>query len=104
MPVVIGLKVIDITLYNDFINGADYSPLIKIIVNSEFDQDILKYLLTVEEWKEQQKRQQLIEERLIELYKFIFGTGSEQEYRKTIGRCTLHKELKDMILKYANVF
>ena len=74
VPIVIGLRMIDISAYNKFIEGENPKPMVNILSVEEFVDWIISRLLKENESleKEEGKIQVTVEEKIIDIYNAIF--------------------------------
>lgn len=106
VPIVIGLKIVDITLYDNFINGKNPQPLIDILCTEEFIGWILCKLLRNDESfeNEENKKQVTSEQKALELYNAIFVndyTGGK--YRETLGEYQFDINSKKFIISASSM-
>lgn len=76
MPILVGLKIVDISLYNDFVNGKNSKPLMDIYKESDLGDWLCSKLLNRDEAYEKIKGKTLVtvEQKLQSLYEAIFVT------------------------------
>lgn len=106
IPIIIGLKIVDIKRYTDFIEGRDYTPLVEI-ANAQklimFDK-----LLDQDETYNEQKTDLMVvtlEDKLKAMYDAIFVTTySEEVYTVRIGKLHFTADVKDTLLRTAGLF
>ncbi|MCI7211746.1 MAG: KAP family NTPase [Ruminococcus bromii] len=102
-PIIVGLFVYDITLYNNFINGYDSSPLIELLADGEIGKFFFKSMLANGETYDDHT---LVtrESKLNELYDAIFNTNYDNGiYEKTIGTICIEKDTKEYLLNIINL-
>ena len=105
IPVMIGLKIHDSKKYNDFINGEDYTHLVKVAVylKSDFFTRLLKSNETYDE-EESGKTLVSLEKKLKDVYEALFITEYDRGiYNTTVGQYSFDKRTKDIILKTASL-
>ena len=75
-PILIGLKIVDISLYNDFVNGKNSKPLMDIYKESDLGDWLCSGLLNKDEAFEEIEGKTLVtvEQKLQSLYEAIFVT------------------------------
>lgn len=75
-PILVGLKIVDISLYNDFVNGKDSKPLMDIYKESDLGDWLCAKLLNRNETYEETEGKTLVtvEQKLQSLYEAIFVT------------------------------
>lgn len=112
VPIVVGLKMVDVSLYEEFISGNNPEPMINIFNAEEFMDLIRVYFLGENESfnTEESKETITLEEKIIEIYNAIFvNQYSAKKNFKAIGHCRFNENSKKIILtaasmlsKYAN--
>mgnify|MGYP004604905183 FL=1 len=105
VPLLIGLKIVDISRYDDFVNGKDVTPLIRLL-NSDRDKRILKGMLGGNEDfdKDAEKKEIVSPEQVIKrLYEAIFVNTYEGEDSVTLGEYEFFKGSKIMAIRTASV-
>ena len=106
IPVMIGLKIHDTDVYEEFIHGKNYIPLFEVL--SVLGEDYFYELLNKNETYGTPNEEQIqvsLEEKIKELYNAIFVnqyTGAK--YRISIGKYTFTKETKEKLIKVAGLF
>lgn len=75
-PILVGLKIVDISLYNDFVNGQNSKPLMDICKESDLGDWLCSKLLNRNETYEETEGKTLVtvEQKLQSLYEAIFVT------------------------------
>ncbi len=75
-PILVGLKIVDISLYNDFVNGKNSKPLMDIYKESDLGEWLCSKLLKRNETYEETEGKTLVtvEQKLQSLYEAIFVT------------------------------
>ena len=75
-PILVGLKIVDISLYNDFVNGKNSKPLMDIYKESDLEDWLCSGLLNRDEAFEEIEGKTLVtvEQKLQSLYEAIFVT------------------------------
>ena len=112
LPIVVGLKMVDVSLYEKFISGKNPEPMINVFNTEEF-MDLIgeSFLGQNESFNiEEGKEMITLEEKIIEIYNSIFvNQYSVKKNFKIIGHCTFNENSKKIILtaasmlsKYAN--
>lgn len=73
-PILVGLKIVDISLYNDFVNGKTSKPLMDIYKGSDLGEWLCSKLLNKNESYEEMEKKTLVtvEQKLQSLYEAIF--------------------------------
>lgn len=104
VPIIIGLRMVDISLYYDFINGRNPKPLIEIVGYEEFRSGICSMLLENNETydEEHHSDEQIVvslEDKLNKLYNTLFAKSDDYTRREiNIGNCSFSKQTKDKII------
>lgn len=101
VPIMIGLNILDIERYFEFIEGRDCSPLIEIAdaLGKTFFEELLN---ENETYYEQDTTQTVVtlESKLKEVYDVLFGiANSEGRYSTTIGQLQFGGRTKDILLR-----
>ena len=75
-PILVGLKIVDISLYNDFVNGKNSKPLMDIYKESDLGEWLCSKLLNRNETYEETEGKTFVtvEQKLQSLYEAIFVT------------------------------
>ena len=82
VPILVGLKIVDITLCNEFVDGKNAQPLIDIYLDSEIGEWLVRGLSVDNEVIEKSD----VKQKLQELYEAIFKTEyTNNSYETTIG-------------------
>ena len=81
-PILVGLKIVDISLYNDFVNGKNSKPLMDIYKESDLGDWLCSGLLNRDEAFEEIEGKTLVtvEQKLQSLYEAIFVQNIQMEY------------------------
>lgn len=103
VPVILGLRMTDIQLYNDFIAGKNPQPLLDIMGERDIARGICSTLLdrneTYEEAKEKQTTVKL-SDKLRSAYTALFDDSSRSDWGEThIGSCTFSQQTKAATLR-----
>lgn len=105
VPVIIGLKIYDTKLFEDFVNGKNCQPLIAIA--NRLDKSCFKHLLSTQEGFEEENinnRPVTVEEKMKEVYEAIFVKNyTVDDYQTTIGNYAFNKNTKEMILRTSSL-
>lgn len=102
VPIIIGLKNVDISLYDDFINGKNFQPLIDILATGDLGSYILNSLLNSDETYKEEVEKKLVtkEEKLKKLYDAIFVKQySGANYKEDIGIYSFDSTSKEFAIK-----
>ncbi len=106
VPIMIGLKIHNIDVYEDFVNGKNYKPLLEVFENIEdgFFNELLNKNETFEAPSEEQTQVSL-ESKVKELYNVIFiKQYTRTEYRTSVGQYMFNKDTKEILLKVVGLF
>lgn len=105
VPLLIGLKIADTSLYNDFIYGKNVKPL-KELFEVERSNVILKRFLSEKESFEMAEGKNLVtrDEIIERLYDAIFVEQySGRKYETILGECEFSRETKAIVLRAASM-
>ena len=105
VPLLIGLKIADISKYDDFINGKDGDPLKKLF-DTDDQNRVLENMLNHDESFEQEDGKKLVtqEEVIIRFYEAIFVTQyTGGRYYTNLGQYEFSKEPKSFALSTSNM-
>lgn len=105
LPIMIGIKIHDLDVYEDFIHGKNYKPLLEVFNNIEdgFFNDLLNSSETFETPDEKQKQVSL-EEKIKELYNAIFiKQYTRTGYRTSVGKYLFSRDTRETLLKVAGL-
>ena len=105
IPIMIGIKIHDMDVYEDFIHGKNYKPLLEVFNNIEdgFFNELLNSNETFEA-PDEKKTQISLEEKIKELYNVIFiKQYTRTEYRTSVGKYIFSKDTKEILLKVAGL-
>lgn len=102
IPILIGLKMVNISLYNDFVNGKNSKPLMDIYKESDLGEGLCYELLNRDEACEKTEGKTLVtvEQKLQSLYEAIFVTEyTNGVYRTMIGNYGFDNNSKYFVRK-----
>ena len=106
VPIVVGLKMVNVSLYEEFISGKNPEPMINIF-NTEQFMDLIgvPFLGQNESFNTEEGKETItLEEKIIEIYNAIFvNQYSARENYKVIGHCTFNENPKEFILSAASL-
>ena len=105
VPIMIGLKIHNIDVYEDFVNGKNYKPLLEVFENIEygFFDELLNKNETFEAPSEAQTQVSL-EDKIEELYNAIFCKKyTWTEYCTVVGKCMFNNDTKEMLIRVAGL-
>ena len=106
VPIIIGLKMVDISMYEQFISGKSGKPMVDILNTKEFSTGLLCRFLKEDESFSQIEKKKLItpEEKILEIYNAIFvNKYSGNDYQKTIGKCEFDADSRKFVLVAASM-
>lgn len=110
VPLLIGLKIVDIKVYYEFADGRNSKPLIEMYKNSKVGEALLNKLIDINTEtyydKDKEQRKVTAEEKLQELYDavFVYEYGhSKGEHCKQIGELEFNAESKSLVKKAASM-
>ena len=108
VPIIIGLRMTNLELYNSFINGKYSEPLISVLNNESIDRDMGYYLLDKTETLDDKPNGQcttvLLTDKLNDAYKALFVSNEiNTEEEIIIGKCTFTRQTKDDLMRIASM-
>lgn len=106
VPLLIGLKIVNISLYHDFVSGRNSQPLIDVYLGSGLEDYFMPWLLNKNESYKAVEGMKLVskEDKLRSLYHAIFVMEySAVNYRKTIGEYQFNKKSKEYALRISSM-
>lgn len=107
IPVMIGINIYDIDVYEELINGKNYRPLLEVFELLD-DLFLKNELLNNNETygtPNEGQIQVLLEDKIKELYNAIFVKRySSAEFRKTVGKYMFDENTRETLLKVAGLF
>ena len=101
VPVMIGLKIVDLGKYRNFIEGNDYSPLIEIYDENEFPIHLIEQLFEVTYENEKTTLYKNIKwsEKLKQIYNALFITNVEEMgFGITIGTLSFDAKIREILM------
>lgn len=103
-PIAIGLRMMDTTLYNDFLNGEKPDLLYTIIGDSDINRGIFHTLLnnneTYDETVNDSQVRVLLKDKLTEMYQTLFCENGITEFNEIyIGGCAFNNRIKESVLR-----
>jgi len=102
VPIVIGLQIVDITLYKDFINGKNPGPLINILNTEEFfDRIVSRLLRNDESFESEEDKKKLKNEKKIIVFINEFFVNNVTRWNKyvALGEYQFNSNLKSYIIR-----
>lgn len=106
VPILVGLKIVNISLYNDFINGKNLKPFMDIYDNSGVGEGLASRLLNRDESlvDVDGKNKVTIEQKLHQLYEAIYVKEYiGREYHTMLGECEFNDKSKHLIESIAGL-
>ena len=107
VPIIIGLRMIDIKLYNDFIEGKNPQPLLDIMGDRDIARGLCSTLLGRNEtYAEAQENQTTVKlsDKLSLVYTALFDDSSRTDWGETrIGSCSFSQRTKDATLRVTSL-
>jgi len=106
VPIIIGLKMVDTSLYYDFINGRNSKPLMG---DREFAKGICDMLLERDETYDMEHKtveQKLValEDKLEMAYDAMFVKDDENTWREiNVGKCAFSKQTKGIVMRVTSM-
>ena len=93
-PILIGLQLYDLSLYNSFVRGGNYKPLLDVLIDSVFTDWLCSILLdpneTIKETGNPNEVVVDLNDKVIGFYNALFNTAYDHSvYRKRIGDITI---------------
>lgn len=105
VPLLIGLKIVDISKYDNFISGRDIEPL-KELIDTDEDNNLLENMLSRDETFEKNDEKKLVtkEEVIKRFYDAVFvNKYNGSNYSTVLGKYEFSKETKKFALSAANM-
>jgi len=104
VPIVIGLRMSDMALYNDFIKGRNSDPLIGVLGNGDIARSLCSSLLdrteTYDDDPKDQRTTVLLADKLDSAYKALFEENGRSAWKETnIGECSFSRQTKDAVMR-----
>lgn len=109
VPILIGLKMCDITKYDKFIHGEDSSPLIAVLTMNEEPLDYCSELLSQDETFDKNSASaghKVIDyrERIKQYYAAMFSNHYESDYQEIrIGELSISKNTRNVVMHAASL-
>lgn len=102
VPVLVGLKIVDISLYNEFICGRSSKPLMDMYKDSDTGERLAAVLLNRDETLENGDGKNIVtvEQKLQQLYDAVFVTEyTGRVYNTILGECEFDDSSKQFVMK-----
>lgn len=105
VPIIVGLRIVDISLYNEFLEGRNVQPLIDMYKDSYIGSRLVGSLLKRDEIFEEKEGYKLVtrEQKLKELYEAIFVMDYSDVYDKVVGEYEFNKGSKALVKNVASM-
>ena len=109
VPIIIGLRMADITLYYEFINGRNSKPLIEIVGDRDLGTGICSMLLERNETYDEERHtdEQVVvslEDKLNQTYNALFAKEDDYTWREIdVGKCSFSKQTKEIIMRITSM-
>lgn len=106
VPIVVGLKIVNVSLWGEFINGKNVKPLMEVYKDSEVGEWLSERLLNRDETYEVVEGVKLVtvEQKIQELYDAIFVTEyTGRVYHTVLGNCEFNSGSKDFVETVASM-
>lgn len=109
VPIIIGLRMVDTTLYYDFINGRNPKPLIEIVGDGDLGRGICSMLLERNETYDEEHHtdEQVIvslEDKLNQTYNALFAKEDDHTWREiNVGKCSFSRQTKEKIMRITSM-
>lgn len=109
VPIILGIRMVDIALYYDFVNGKNSKPLIDIIGDGDIANSICTMLLERNETYamdcySEGKTVVSLGDKLNQAYNALFAKEDDRTWRETnVGSCSFSKQTKETILRISSV-
>lgn len=106
VPILVGLKIVDISVYNEFINGQNSKPLMDIYKDSDRGEWLVSSLLNRDESLEAEegKNKVTIEQKLQQLYEAIYVKEyTSRVYHTMLGECEFNDNSKCLMESVAGM-
>ena len=100
VPIVLGLRVVNMQRYSDFIEGRDFSPMLEVAerINSYGFRELLGRTETFDD--DESRTHVTIEEKMKDVYNAVFVTDySRPPYNTMIGKMEFNARTKDVLLR-----
>lgn len=107
VPIIIGLRMADTKLYNDFISGKNPQPLLDVIGTTDIAWGICSTLLNRNETYAEAQDNQItvsLPDKLVLAYTALFNDSSRTDWGQTrIGNCLFSQRTKDATLRVTSL-
>ena len=106
VPLVIGLKIVDISLHDDFVNGKNVSPLIELFASDEIGEWSLRNCLNNDEsFNDEEGKTKVTREEIVKrVYKAIFvNKYTGRQYCENIGQYEFDNRARGFIVSASSM-
>lgn len=105
VPLLIALRNMDTSKYNNFVNGKDYEPLMTLFSEEDNCLEILRYFLNDKDSSEEKEDKIKItkDEMLMKVYNAIFNNDKEYKSGVMIGGCEFDNKTKEFAIRCSNM-
>ena len=106
VPLVIGLKIVDISLHDDFVNGKNASPLIELFASEEIGEWSLRNCLNNDEsFNDEEGKTKVTREEIVKrVYKAIFvNKYTGRQYYEIIGQYEFDDSARGFIISASSM-
>ena len=108
VPIVIGLRMVNTELYDDFITGKNPNPLLDIVGDGDIARGYCSALLNRSESYDADPKAQTthvsLRDKLVLAYKALFDDSMRGEYDETrVGEYTFSKRTKSLVLRVSSM-
>ena len=109
VPIIIALRMVNETLYYDFINGKNSKPLIDILGDAKIARSVYWKLLDINETYEETNPTDdqivvSIVEKLNQVYNALFDRDDDRTRREiNVGSCSFSKQTKEKIMRITSM-
>lgn len=109
VPIIIGLRMVDSTLYYDFIKGRNSKPLIDIMGEGDFASGVCKLLLEHNETNDEERHadEQIVVSRadkLDQAYNALFANEDDCLWREiNVGSCAFSNQTREKIMRITSM-
>lgn len=100
LPLIIGLKIVNISLYNDFVDGKNSQPLVDMYTDADFKEQLVEHLLSNNESLDEEEGKTIVtvEDKLKELYDAVFVKEYDNRiYQTVLGEYKFDKNSKKLL-------
>ena len=108
VPIIIGIRLANTEMYNDFIEGKNAQPLIDIMGNGEIGRGYCSALLSQNEvygeCASDLKQSVGLQEKLRDAYIALFSDKGRNDWKEiVVGKCSFNHRLKEKVLRVSSM-